>query len=276
MVKTCKKCGITKDINCFTKSKNIKDGYENSCKECRNKARKNKIKICEQCGKKFKTSRNSAKYCSIECQGISHRRRTKGLCAFCGNEIEIINSKINKHEFLYCNQKCRTEHLKIIMLGDNNPNFTKIKYKCDGCGKEILIEPYKAKTLKHNFCSYECYKNNIGKFYLGKNNSNWNFNLTEEERKDKRRYPEYYEWRSDVYKRDNYTCKCCGSNKSGTLIAHHLNSYNSDKEHRTDINNGITLCKECHAKFHNKYGYGNNTKEQFEEFIKTLNMTIPR
>ena len=83
MVKTCKKCGITKDINCFTKSKNIKDGYENSCKECRNKARKNKIKICEQCGKKFKASRNSAKYCSIECQGISHRRRTKVLCAFC-------------------------------------------------------------------------------------------------------------------------------------------------------------------------------------------------
>ena len=67
MVKTCKKCGITKDINCFTKSKNIKDGYENSCKECRNKARKNKIKICEQCGKKFKTSRNYANYCSIEC-----------------------------------------------------------------------------------------------------------------------------------------------------------------------------------------------------------------
>ena len=36
---------------------------------------------------------------------------------------------------------------------------------------------------------------------------------------------------------------------------------------RTDESNGITLCKNCHKNFHSIYGFGNNTKEQFEEWI---------
>ena len=68
-----------------------------------------------------------------------------------------------------------------------------------------------------------------------------------------------------VLKRDGYTCQKC-SKVGGHMCAHHLNGYHWFIEGRSDINNGITLCKKCHKDFHNKYGFQNNTKEQFLEY----------
>lgn len=101
----------------------------------------------------------------------------------------------------------------------------------------------------------------------GENNYNWNPNLTEEDRKNNRNYPEYLDWRYQVFERDNFTCQKCdqvGSN----LNAHHIESFNNNKELRTEISNGITLCKEHHDDFHHIYGRGNNTKHQLEEFLE--------
>ena len=75
-------------------------------------------------------------------------------------------------------------------------------------------------------------------------------------------------WRQAVFKRDNYTCVCCGDSIGGNLNAHHLNGWNWCKEQRYDVDNGVTLCENCHLKFHKVYGYGDNTKEQFNKFIK--------
>ena len=95
----------------------------------------------------------------------------------------------------------------------------------------------------------------------------YNPNLTDEERERRRDLPQYRDWRKAVYEKDDYTCQCCGK-KSGVLHAHHLNGWNWCLEERFNINNGVTLCKEHHREFHSIYGSGNNTKDQFEEWLQ--------
>jgi 5-methylcytosine-specific restriction endonuclease McrA len=66
---------------------------------------------------------------------------------------------------------------------------------------------------------------------------------------------EYKEWRTAVYERDHYTCQNCGM-VGGTLNAHHIRKFSEYPELRFDINNGVTLCKECHKLAH-KGGFRN-------------------
>lgn len=99
--------------------------------------------------------------------------------------------------------------------------------------------------------------------------ASYNPDITDEERRHGRFYPEYKTWRIAVFERDNYTCQCCGK-RGRKLAAHHLESYRDNPELRTVLENGITLCaedKDCHGNFHHQYGKGDNTKEQFEGFL---------
>lgn len=67
-------------------------------------------------------------------------------------------------------------------------------------------------------------------------------------------YPEVRVWRKEVFSRDNFKCQKCGSNKR--LEAHHIKSWKNFPKERFDINNGKTLCHNCHSKtvsFGNKY-----------------------
>jgi len=107
----------------------------------------------------------------------------------------------------------------------------------------------------------------------GKNNSNYNPNLTDKDRIDRRKLPEYREWRKKVYIKGNFTCQICNV-RGGTINAHHLMGYRKNPKLRFKENNGITLCTNCHKKFHKMYGRGNNTSQQFEEFKKYKNNNI--
>lgn len=75
----------------------------------------------------------------------------------------------------------------------------------------------------------------------------------------------YIEWAKIVKSRDNYSCQICDKN-GGELNAHHMFSWDEYHDLRYDIDNGVTLCYKHHMDFHNRYGYGKNTKEQFEEY----------
>lgn len=84
-----------------------------------------------------------------------------------------------------------------------------------------------------------------------------------------RRMPEYKKWRSDVFQRDNWTCKTC--NEDGCYVeVHHKKAFSKiikENNIKTTLDarkckelwnssNGVTLCKECHTLTDN---YGGNS-----------------
>lgn len=110
----------------------------------------------------------------------------------------------------------------------------------------------------------------IVKEKCGENHPNYNPNLTDEQR-IKHRYVlgkhTYKAWRKRVYERDDYTCRACLKRGGGRMNAHHLDGWNWCIERRYDVENGVTLCENCHKNFHLQYGYGENTASQFETFL---------
>ena len=106
--------------------------------------------------------------------------------------------------------------------------------------------------------------------FRGENSPVWKGDLAIRHR-DGRELPEYRDWRKSVFDRDHYTCQCCGNRngdgKTVYLEAHHIFNWRDNVDLRYDVDNGITLCKDCHLRFHKKYGKRNNTKEQFVEFV---------
>lgn len=146
----------------------------------------------------------------------------------------------------------------------------KVMYKCRcRCGNITLVAAGSLLNGRQKSCG--CYKSNRLKARLGPLHPNWNPDLTAEDRKSTRDDADYWRWQQGVYKRDRYTCQCCGDPKPNKINAHHLYSYTEYPSLRYDLDNGVAVCEICHIAFHKKYGYGGNTKEQFTLFLGMVN-----
>lgn len=170
--------------------------------------------------------------------------KEKMVCENCGDTLYLQPYKAENRK--YCSQDCAKEDYSKV-------NYKRTELKCDECGGEFYALP------NRKYCSLKCYHNNI---YEGGNT------LAELYRKKEKQTG----WLLSVYERDGYTCQVCGD-KGGELQAHHITQVSDIVEeiegreniekHELfgDVNNGITLCIDCHDAVH----YGDLTLESLDE-----------
>lgn len=145
----------------------------------------------------------------------------------------------------YCSKECAYKYRETGgKKGKKYPHTQRARIViCPVCGKEFrAIHEYKDR--KSVYCSKECWSKRGGK------------------RRKVIRTPEFRKWKSEVFKRDNYTCQECGANTM--LEAHHIKEKVNFPELEYDVDNGICLCHDCHRKTDN-YGYRAKTK-RWEQF----------
>lgn len=239
--------------------------------------------ICDVCGKetllKYQIYMNSYKNGNYySCNECSREKQRKTCLDRYGSETPFGSKEIIEKRKKTCLRKYGTTNYLASEEGKAIIKKTcREKYGVDNIFQKTeyiqskMIEKY---GVDHYFKTQEGKE----KYLYGENNPSYNSELTDEERVFKRESVEDRKWRKSVYERDNYTCICCGYDKGRILNAHHLNSHARFPEQRYDVNNGVTLCKHCHREFHNKYGYKNFTKEQFNLFLeehKEAASTIP-
>jgi hypothetical protein len=114
-----------------------------------------------------------------------------------------------------------------------------ITKKCLCCGKEITIMPYRMEKFK--FCSHSCRAKHNLSGVKHWNFKNWKTNKLILLRNSK----EYTDWRKQVLKRDSFTCQECGQ-IGGKLHVDHIKPFAYFPEERFKLDNGRTLCIECH------------------------------
>jgi hypothetical protein len=166
----------------------------------------------------------------------------------------------------------------------NNTECMKIKRKESllatyGVPNVIFIKGTKEKmyntSLKNN--GYE-YIFKVKKF-LGENNPHWKGGVTPEKELARSCW-DYVQWRKNIFKRDNYTCQCCGVPHKN-IEAHHIKNFSEHIELRYNIDNGITLCDKCHnpnkkGSFHNIHGMKNNNLEQLTKYMEQYKNNKPK
>lgn len=163
--------------------------------------------------------------------GVS-RRNYKRICISCGKEEWLRGSWINKNRlecFTCANKKGPTEEVKKQISQTLRKKYSDPSYK------ELFVQQQKER----------------GKKKRGKNHWNWKGGITNKNTKI-RNSQEYSLWRKKVFERDLYHCRICEQN-TDNLQAHHIKPFSVFPDLMFNLENGITLCLECHNKIHKYY-----------------------
>lgn len=157
------------------------------------------------------------------------------ICIVCGNRYYSKLYRLAKSK--WCSKTC---------WGKRNPPVEK---ECLNCRNKFLSY----KRDKKVYCSRKCQGIHYKTRLKGKNAPRWQGGKTELN-KNIRTRGEFKEWREAVFTRDNWTCRRCGARcQKGLRIdihPHHIKPLARYPELAYKIDNGITLCSDCHWELH--------------------------
>lgn len=180
----------------------------------------------------------------------------KPKCIVCQAEFEN-TTRVSKEKYLkrqYCSKLCA------------NKNTAGKRFSPEMRKKLATALTGKAKTDAHKTNLSKALKNSekakktqfkkglenpaYGRNQTGPANANWKGGITNSNQK-KRNDPRMKEWRQAVFERDRFTCQDCGT--KGYLQAHHVVPVSEDLNKAFDVENGKTVCVECHEKIHGRF-----------------------
>lgn len=147
----------------------------------------------------------------------------------------------------FCSRACVHRHLTRSLKGRKITWGDKITKSKTGF---IFTDASKEKMRKSHLGQVPWNKGLKG-YLCGNKHYNWKGGITPCNIKA-RGSIEYRMWRKSVFARDNYTCVLCGLRSAkgvkATLHADHIKPFCNYPELRLAIDNGRTLCVECHKK----------------------------
>jgi hypothetical protein len=217
-----------------------------------------------------------------ENQGAFKTTMVDCLCD-CGKEFRIGISTVRAGKCISCGCYTATDLDSIVGTrkglllvtrhyvrhASTGRDYEMVDCKCD-CGRTDILRTEWFNRPERDRC-YHCMMGKMISAGLQKVSlEDWEGFKVSDTQRD-RNAPEIREWRYRVLRRDNYACQCCGAKHS--LEVHHIRNFSSSNELRSDIGNGITLCRDCHSitspgSFHSTYGARKNNKKQLTTYIR--------
>ena len=161
-------------------------------------------------------------------------------CSVCGEHAGIkrsgdINRAHKRGAKFYCARSCQKK-----------PENTRT---CNWCGQQFQHCPQPGRDNRGKYCSRPCYnawqktEENAGENHPSYTGGNPGRDCSRQE---------YRRWREAVFARDDFTCQGCGT-KGGRLRGHHIKPFCKYPELELVVDNGATLCYECHNVIHEQH-----------------------
>lgn len=198
--------------------------------------------------------------CQCDC-GVKKTIRRDGLVSRKVISCGCYNREVATNSFLDLTG-CVFGRLIVKERTEIRNNSGRVKWLClCSCGNECLVTTACLRIGHTKSCG--CLQREAASIQGFKNAKNGTGITLEHEAL--RHRVAYKEWRQMVFERDDFICAKCGL-RGGTLNSHHIISFSVNEKLRLKMDNGITLCKKCHQKFHSEYGkkqYNNTSLNKF-------------